>query len=237
MRRTAPERGLCQFLDFCDIVCPELPLFLGTLAFIGIPVLRTHTCGELTKQHVGQTVTLAGWVDTIRDLGGGMFIDLRDRYGRTQVVTSANSLEAVIEAASKLRREYVIQVVGIVNQRPIGQNNSKIATGDVEVAIDQITILNESITPPFFPGQKELPSEDLRLKHRYIDLRRQKMMDTLQLRSRIIKLMRDYAADNGFIDIETPILGRSTPEGARDYLVPSRVFKGQFYALPQSPQI
>lgn len=200
-------------------------------------MLRTHTCGELTKQHVGQTVTLAGWVDTIRDLGGGMFIDLRDRYGRTQVVTSANSSEAVIEAASKLRREYVIQVVGVVNQRPIGQNNSKIATGDVEVAIDQITILNESITPPFFPGQKELPSEDLRLKHRYIDLRRQKMMDTLQLRSRIIKLMRDYAADNGFIDIETPILGRSTPEGARDYLVPSRVFKGQFYALPQSPQI
>jgi aspartyl-tRNA synthetase len=203
----------------------------------GLTVLRTHTCGELTKQQIGQTVTLAGWVDTIRDMGGGQFIDLRDRYGRTQCVTNQQSSLAVQDAASKLKREYVVQIVGVVNGRPLGQNNEKLATGEIEISIEKLTILNESLTPPFFPSQKELPGEDLRLKHRYIDLRRQKMLDTLQLRSRIIKTMRDYAADNQFIDIETPILGRSTPEGARDYLVPSRVFKGQFYALPQSPQI
>ncbi len=200
-------------------------------------MLRTHTCGELTKENIGQSVTLAGWVDTVRDLGGGMFIDLRDRYGRTQVVTSTRSPAQVIETAGRLKKEYVVQVRGTVNERPVGQNNSKIATGDIEIQIEELKILNESLTPPFYPGQKELPGEDLRLKHRYIDLRRQKMLDTLQLRSRIIKLMRDYAAENHFIDVETPILGRSTPEGARDYLVPSRVFKGEFYALPQSPQI
>jgi aspartyl-tRNA synthetase len=200
-------------------------------------VLRTHTCGELSKEHVGKTVTLAGWVDTIRDMGGSMFIDLRDRYGRTQVVTNVQSDSKVQAVAAKLKREYVIQVVGTVNERPLGQNNDKISTGEIEVNIAQLTILNESLPPPFLPNQKELPGEDIRLKHRYIDLRRQKMLDTLQLRSRIIKLMRDYAEEHNFVDIETPILGRSTPEGARDYLVPSRVFKGQFYALPQSPQI
>lgn len=200
-------------------------------------MLRTHTCGQLNKSHIGQTVTLAGWVDTIRDLGGGMFIDLRDRYGKTQVVIGGTTDAAVLETAGKLRNEFVIQLVGEVVARPVGQANAKISTGEIEVHISRLSILNESVTPPFYPGQKELPNEEIRLKHRYIDLRRSRMLETLQLRSRIIKLMRDYADENGFIDIETPILGRSTPEGARDYLVPSRVWKGEFYALPQSPQI
>jgi aspartyl-tRNA synthetase len=200
-------------------------------------VLRTHTCGELTKEHTGQTVTLAGWVDTIRDHGGGKFIDLRDRYGRTQVVISGKSTADVMAAADSLKNEYVILVTGSVCERPAGQTNPKLSTGEIELHVTELKILNTSVVPPFLPSQKDLPGEDLRLKHRYLDLRRSRMMETLQLRSRIIKAMRDYCEVNGFIDIETPILGRSTPEGARDYLVPSRVFNGEFYALPQSPQI
>lgn len=200
-------------------------------------MLRTHTCGELNLDHTGQTATLCGWVDTIRDFGGVTFIDLRDRYGRTQVVFNPDAGSKVNENVAKLRNEFVVKVVGKIRTRPEGQENKKISTGQIEFVADELEILNDCMTPPFVPGQKDLPNEDLRLKHRYLDLRRSAMMDTLQLRSRIIKGMRDYCADNGFIDIETPILGRSTPEGARDYLVPSRVFNGQFYALPQSPQI
>jgi aspartyl-tRNA synthetase len=188
-------------------------------------------------EHVGETATLCGWVDTIRDFGGVTFIDLRDRYGRTQVVFNPDASSEVLELAPKLRNEFVIKVIGTVRQRPEGQANKKLATGDIEFVVNELEVLNESKTPPFVPGQKDVPGEDLRLKHRYLDLRRNKMLQTLQLRSRIIKTMRDYCAENDFIDIETPILGRSTPEGARDYLVPSRVFKGKFYALPQSPQI
>jgi len=200
-------------------------------------VLRTHTCGELNIDHVDQTVTLCGWVDTVRDFGGVNFIDLRDRYGLTQVVFNPDAGEQIVNLAGKLRNEFVIKVVGKVRKRPEGQNNDDLATGQIEFVASELEILNESLTPPFTPGQRVLPGEDLRLKHRYLDLRREKMMNTLVLRSRIIKAMRDYCADNGFIDVETPILGRSTPEGARDYLVPSRVFNGTFYALPQSPQI
>ncbi len=200
-------------------------------------MLRTHTCGELLLEHTGQEVTLCGWVDTIRDMGGGKFIDLRDRYGRTQVVVSENSDHETKQTVEKLKREYVIKVVGTVSERPAGQANPKISTGEIEIHVVRLEILNESEAPPFLPSQRELPGEDLRMKHRYIDLRRQQMLNTLQLRSRIIKAMRDYCEEHDFVDIETPILGRSTPEGARDYLVPSRVFKGEFYALPQSPQI
>ncbi len=200
-------------------------------------MLRTHTCGELNLSHVGQNVTLAGWVDTIRDHGGGKFVDLRDRYGRTQVVVGGQSPAEIMAIAARLRPEFVIKVSGTVSERPAGQSNPKIATGEIEFHVTELEILNESLTPPFVPGQKDLPGEDLRLKHRYLDLRRARMMETLLLRSRIIKTMRDYADAHGFIDVETPILGRSTPEGARDYLVPSRVFNGKFYALPQSPQI
>ena len=199
-------------------------------------MLRTHTCGELTKANDQQEVTVCGWVDKVRDFGGGIFIDLRDRYGVTQVKVDED-LPDVLGIAGKLRSEFVISATGKVRLRPTGQDNPKLKTGEIEVKALQLKILNEAKLPPFVPGQKELPNEDLRLEHRYIDLRRQQMQDTLVLRSRIIKGMRDYCADHNFIDVETPILGRSTPEGARDYLVPSRVHHGKFYALPQSPQI
>ena len=200
-------------------------------------MLRTHTCGELNVDHVDQTATLCGWVDTVRDFGGVNFIDLRDRYGLTQVVFNPDAGDEIVNLAGKLRNEFVIKVVGKVRKRPEGQNNDDLATGQIEFVASELEILNESLAPPFTPSQRVLPGEDVRLKHRYLDLRREKMMSTLVLRSRIIKAMRDYCADNDFIDVETPILGRSTPEGARDYLVPSRVFNGKFYALPQSPQI
>ena len=200
-------------------------------------MLRTHTCGELTIEQVGKSATLCGWVDSIRDFGGVTFVDLRDRYGRTQVVFNPNSAPEVLTLANSLRNEFVIKVSGTIRPRPEGQTNKNIATGEIEFVVETLEVLNECKVPPFLPSQKELAGEDIRLKHRYLDLRREKMLQTLQLRSRIIKAMRDYAADNDFIDIETPILGRSTPEGARDYLVPSRVFNGNFYALPQSPQI
>ena len=200
-------------------------------------MLRTHTCGELTKANEQQEVTICGWVDRVRDHGGGLFIDLRDRYGRTQVVVGESSSSEVLAIAAKLKSEFVISATGKVRLRPSGQENPKLVTGEIELNASGLSILNEAKTPPFVPGQKELPNEDTRLKHRYIDLRRQKMQDTLVLRSRIIKGMRDYCAEHNFIDVETPILGRSTPEGARDYLVPSRVHHGKFYALPQSPQI
>ena len=200
-------------------------------------MLRTHTCGELNKSLANQTVTLCGWIDTIRDLGQGKFIMLRDRYGKTQVVTNPDSAAEVIETASQLKNEYVVQATGVVNERPSGQENPDMATGEIELAVTELKILNKSKVPPFVPGQRDLPNEDLRLKHRYLDLRRKQMQETMYLRSRITKAIRDYFEANDFVDIETPILGRSTPEGARDYLVPSRVHNGSFYALPQSPQI
>lgn len=198
---------------------------------------RTHTCGELREDYAGQEVTLCGWIDSYRDHGGTLFVDLRDRYGKTQVVFAPEGGEALMAQSRPLRNEDVIQVTGVVTARPEGMVNPKFETGGIEVRVQQFTILNKSQTPPFVPSQVDLPGEDLRLKHRYLDLRRAEMQQTLVSRSRIIKLMRDYFDQHGFIDVETPILGRSTPEGARDYLVPSRVNPGQFYALPQSPQL
>lgn len=200
-------------------------------------MLRTHTCGQLRVENVGQEVTLCGWVDTTRDHGGAVFLDLRDRYGKTQVVVAPQSGPEVLELAKSLRGEDVVLVRGIVSHRLEGKINSKINTGEIEIRASYVEVLNRSATPPFFPGQEELPGEDLRLKYRYLDLRREQMQKTLILRSRIEKTMRDYFEENDFIDVETPILGRSTPEGARDYLVPSRVHWGHFYALPQSPQL
>jgi aspartyl-tRNA synthetase len=182
-------------------------------------------------------VILCGWVDSTRDHGGAVFIDLRDRYGKTQVVASPQSGAEILEQAAKLRSEDVIRVVGKIAPRPEGTTNPKLDTGDIELRISALEVLNRSKTPPFTPGQQELPTEDLRLKYRYLDLRRAPMQQTLLLRNRIIKTMRDYFAEHDFIDVETPILGRSTPEGARDYLVPSRVSPGKFFALPQSPQL
>jgi aspartyl-tRNA synthetase len=200
-------------------------------------LLRTHSCGELRIEHLDQQVTLCGWVDSKRDHGGGVFVDLRDRYGITQIVFEGEQTAGLVEQARRLRNEDVIQVTGLVEPRPEGMENPKLATGKVEVRIVQLTILNRCETPPFQPGQSVLPGEDLRLKYRFLDLRRTAMQQTMVLRSRIIKTMRDYFDENHFIDVETPILGRSTPEGARDYLVPSRISQGSFYALPQSPQL
>jgi aspartyl-tRNA synthetase len=200
-------------------------------------VLRTHTCGELRLDHVGQQVTICGWVDTHRDHSGVLFVDLRDRYGKTQVVFAPESGDETLQAAKALRSEFVLLVRGKVARRPEGTVNPKLDTGEIEVRVQHLEILNKSLTPPFQPTSKELPGEDLRLKYRYIDLRRPEMQRTLLLRHRMIKLMRDYCDALGFVEVETPMLGRSTPEGARDYLVPSRIQQGAYYALPQSPQL
>lgn len=203
-------------------------------------MLRTHTCGDLRKSDAGSTATLSGWVDSYRDHGGGLFIDLRDRYGITQVAFSPpDTPEALIEASKELRAEFVIQVTGNVAERPAGQANPKHASGDIELRVTQLKLLNKAKAPPVSPSESvsELPGEELRLEHRYLDLRRPAMQRTMLLRDQITKQMRDYFEEHKFVDIETPILGRSTPEGARDYLVPSRVHHGKFYALPQSPQL
>ncbi len=200
-------------------------------------MLRSHTCGELRAEHVGQNVTLCGWVDTYRDHKGVLFVDLRDRYGKTQVVFAPESGDEVLKTARSLRSEFVIAATGKVAMRPEGTVNPDLPTGQIELRTERLEVLNRSVNPPFQPTGKELPGEDLRLKHRYIDLRRPSMQRALILRHRMVKIMRDYCDELGFIDVETPVLGRSTPEGARDYLVPSRIQNGTFYALPQSPQL
>lgn len=198
---------------------------------------RTHHCGELRPAQVGQEVTICGWVDSYRDHGGFLFIDLRDRYGKTQVVVGPESGAENQKIADALRAEDVVRVTGKLAKRPEGTTNPKLATGEVELRASRVELLNKSVTPPFQPGAVDLPGEDLRLKYRYLDLRRPVMQQTLILRHRIVKTMRDYFDEHDFLEIETPMLGRSTPEGARDYLVPSRVHPGEFYALPQSPQL
>jgi len=180
---------------------------------------------------------LCGWVDKNRDHSGVLFVDLRDRYGRTQVVFGPEGGKENLDLSKSLRSEFVVAVTGKVATRPEGTSNPKLSTGEIEVRVSKLEILNKSETPPFQPGTTDLPGEDLRLKYRYIDLRRQEMQEALLLRHRMTKIMRDYFDPLGFIDIETPILGRSTPEGARDYLVPSRIQNAAFYALPQSPQL
>jgi aspartyl-tRNA synthetase len=200
-------------------------------------MMRTHDCGQLRESNIGDTVTLCGWVDTRRDHGGMVFLDLRDRYGVTQVVAAPEGGEETLKTAGLLRGEFVIRATGTVAHRLEGKTNTKLATGAIEIRATEIEVLNKAKTPPFFPTQDELPGEDLRLKYRYLDLRRSQMQQTLVLRSQIIKSMRDYFDEHRFIDVETPILGRSTPEGARDYLVPSRVHANHFFALPQSPQL
>ena len=200
-------------------------------------MIRSHTCGELRAANAGQTVTICGWVDKTRDHKGVLFVDLRDRYGKTQVVFDPEGGDGNREIARSLGAEYVIAVTGKVAPRPEGTVNSKLATGEIEVRCQQVTVLNKSVNPPFQPGSEQLPGEEIRLKYRYLDLRRAEMQRILVLRHQLIKEMRDYFAQHDFIDVETPMLGRSTPEGARDYLVPSRIQHGSFYALPQSPQL
>ncbi len=200
-------------------------------------MLRTHTCGELRKSHVGQQVTLSGWVDKYRDHAGIVFIDLRDRYGKTQIKFNLEDNSDIQKTARALRHEDVITVTGEVVARPADMVNPKLESGEIELRVADLKVQSKSSTPPFLPDAADLPNEELRLKNRVVDLRRPELQHALVLRHKYTKLVRDYFDRHGFLDVETPILGRSTPEGARDYLVPSRVHEGCFYALPQSPQI
>jgi aspartyl-tRNA synthetase len=199
-------------------------------------LLKSHSCGELNKKHIGDKVTLAGWVDRRRDHGGLIFIDLRDRQGIVQIVFNPEVSKQCHEIASEMRNEYVVRVSGEVAPRPPGTENLKLATGDIEVIARSTVILNPSKTPPFYINEDVEVEESLRLKYRYLDLRRPRMKENLLLRHQVIKFIRDFLDAKGFIEVETPILIKSTPEGARDYLVPSRIHPGKFYALPQSPQ-
>ncbi|MFB3918413.1 MAG: amino acid--tRNA ligase-related protein [Terriglobales bacterium] len=204
--------------------------FLGDLE-------RTHTCGALRPADAGQQAVLMGWVHRRRDLGNIIFIDLRDRTGITQVVFNKELSAAAHDKAESLRNEFVIAVSGTVKQRDPNTVNPNIATGEVELVADELRVLNVSAPLPFSPADNVLPNEEMRLKYRYIDLRREAMQNNIVLRHKVALAIRTYLASQGFLEIETPFMTRSTPEGARDYLVPSRVHPGCFYALPQSPQL
>ena len=197
---------------------------------------KTFTCGELRSSHVGDTVTLAGWVNRRRDHGGVTFLDLRDRFGIVQVVANPEVSPQAHSAAADVRAEWVIQVEGIVRPRPQGMKNPNLATGEIEIEVQELEVLNQAKTPPFLINKEEEVDEQIRLRYRYLDLRRQRMQRNLKLRHQTVKFIRDFLDSKGFLEIETPILFKTTPEGARDYLVPSRVHPSEFYALPQSPQ-
>src|SRR5580692_6265202 len=200
---------------------------------------RTHTCEKLREEHIGQTVTLNGWVLITRNFGNQVFVDLRDRYGLTQVVFESDAVD-LFQQADKLGREWVISVTGVVRKRLPGAERVNIVTGKIEVEAKSMRILNPCPPLPFsvteFPDE-EPANEDLRLQYRYLDLRRRSIQRVLVLRHRLCKVIRDHLDSLGFLEVETPLLGKSTPEGARDYLVPSRIFNGEFFALPQSPQL
>ena len=198
--------------------------------------MRTHYCGNLDVKNIGHTVTVCGWVHRRRDHGGVIFLDLRDREGLMQVVVDPDAEDA-FATADRARSEWVMQITGLVRTRPEGTVNSEMPTGEVELLGREVLVLNTSDTPPFQLDDHVKVGEEVRLKHRYMDLRRPEMLKNLMLRSRVTSFIRNFLTDHGFVDIETPVLTRATPEGARDYLVPSRVHKGEFFALPQSPQL
>jgi aspartyl-tRNA synthetase len=198
---------------------------------------RSYFCGEVTEEAIGEKVTLKGWVQKRRDLGGLIFIDLRDRTGLVQIVFNPDVSPEALSLAEKVRTEYVLDVKGTVIARSEGSINENLKTGRIEIQAEELTIINEAKTTPFVIADKTDVSEDVRLKYRYLDLRRPVMFETFKMRHQVTKAIRDYLDGEGFLDVETPILTKSTPEGARDYLVPSRVHPGEFYALPQSPQI
>ena len=197
---------------------------------------RTHTCGQLRIDQSGEEVTLSGWVHRRRDHGGLIFIDLRDRWGLTQIVFDPDINADAHTLAGELRSEFVIKVTGVVRSRPDGQNNPNMDTGDIEVAINALDILNRANTPIFDINKDTPVDEKLRLQYRYLDLRRERMQANIMLRHEVVRYIRNFLGNENFVEIETPILFKTTPEGARDYLVPSRVHPGKFYALPQSPQ-
>jgi len=199
-------------------------------------VLRSADCGSLRGENAGDQVTLAGWIGRRRDHGGIIFLDLRDRSGPVQVVFNPETADAATRIAEELRGEWVVQVKGTVNRRPDGSENPAMATGDIEVMASEVTVLNRSLTPPFYIDEDAEADEALRLRYRYLDLRRPPMLRNLTLRHNVVRYIRDFLSDRDFLEIETPILIKSTPEGARDFLVPSRMQPGNFYALPQSPQ-
>jgi aspartyl-tRNA synthetase len=199
-------------------------------------MLKTHTCGELRDEHVGRTVRLAGWVHRRRDHGGLTFLDLRDRWGLVQVVTNPDASPAAHQAAVAVRPEWVLQVEGVVRRRPQGMENPGLPTGAVEVDVTSLMVLNAAKTPPFAINEETAVDETVRLKYRYLDLRRERMLRNLELRHKVVKYIRDFLSARDFLEVETPALFKTTPEGARDYLVPSRLYPGEFYALPQSPQ-
>ncbi|NNF66983.1 MAG: aspartate--tRNA ligase, partial [Gammaproteobacteria bacterium] len=196
--------------------------------------MRTHYCGEVTATLIDQEVTVSGWVHRRRDHGGVIFIDLRDREGLVQVVFDPDRAD-IFELADQSRSEFVLQVTGKVRHRPEGTVNSNMRTGEIEILATAATILSKSETPPFH--HDEQAGEELRLRYRYLDLRRAEMLSNLRMRHRVTRSLRNFLDDKGFIDIETPMLTKATPEGARDYLVPSRTHPGKFFSLPQSPQI
>jgi aspartyl-tRNA synthetase len=196
--------------------------------------MRTDYCGNINSSYIGQTVTLCGWVNRSRDLGGVIFLDLRDREGVVQVVFDPD-LADVFDTANSLRNEFCVQLSGLVRARPEGQVNKDMSTGEIEMLGNSLTILNKAAPLPLDWNQEN--SEEQRLKYRYLDLRRPLMSDRLKFRAKVTSSVRNYLENDGFLDIETPILTKATPEGARDYLVPSRTHKGQFSALPQSPQL
>ena len=195
---------------------------------------RTHNCGELRIENVGQEVVLSGWVQKVRNLGAMAFIDLRDRFGITQITVEEHSAEEVKAIAQEVGREYVLQVKGKVVER--SSKNGKIATGDIEISASEIKILNRAVTPPFTIEEESDGGDDLRMKYRYLDLRRPPLQRAMILRHRMAQAVRQFLDKEGFLEIETPYLIKSTPEGARDFIVPSRMNPNQFYALPQSPQ-
>ncbi|MBU0668303.1 aspartate--tRNA ligase, partial [Patescibacteria group bacterium] len=199
-------------------------------------MLRTHTCNELDKTSIGKEVTLCGWVHRRRDHGGLIFIDLRDRYGLTQIVSDPTKSSDCHKTADEVRSEFVVQVKGTVRERPEGMRNTNLNSGEIEVLVKDFKILNRSDTPPFEIDQDKEVGEELRLKYRYLDLRRQRLKNNIMMRYKIIKLLRDDLDKMDFVEVETPILIKGTPEGSREYLVPSRLYPGNFYVLPQSPQ-
>ncbi len=199
-------------------------------------MLKTHRCGELRKEDVGADVVLAGWVHRRRDLGGLIFIELRDRSGVAQVVFNPDTSSEAHQIASSFRNEWVVKVGGKVALRPKGTENKNLDTGEIEVIALEPEVLNSSKTPPFYINEEVEVDESLRLKYRYLDLRRARMQNNIHLRHNVVKYIRDFLDREDFLEIETPVLIKSTPEGARDYLVPSRLYPGSMYALPQSPQ-